>query len=1347
MKKTLLIFFIFLSISCFAQLSNKHWIPPLHSRDADQISEQYVYLSTAEITPFLVNVTDGSGNPYAGSPFSLSSNNPIIINIGNGQPTKMFLGLDDVNTVVSDKGIILEGNKDFYVSFRMRSQLHSETLISKGRPGIGTSFRLGCMINESQDNRKSFVASVMATEDNTNITLSGYNTGVVFTSGLGNITSDSQSFENLKAGESIVFSGYSDVAANLDGIIGALITSNNPIAVNTGNVLGGIEDRKADITLDQIVSASQIGNEYIFIEGNGLPSMETPLIVANEDGTAIYINGNATPIATIDAGEYYIVSNLYYQGSNNRNLYVKTSKPVFAYQLLGGGASTATAGLNFIPPLSCFFQNSVNIPKVNEIGNTYYTSDLMILTYPTSTLTVNGTIIPKAQAQNVLGNEDWVTYRISNITGDANVISTGPLAVGVFGFQGTASGYAGYYSGFGSIPQDSNVTVCSNATQDLFDIINGNPETGGTWTVPLGGNSLNGNLFDPLVNIPGEYIYTFTKNCNSALTTISVKVNVKIQNSKNAGVSNSISLCNNSPSLDLFVLLGSTAEVGGSWSPALASGTGVFNPAVDLSAVYTYSFAAIGSCNSISATVNVTNNALPSISTITDFNKCDDNFDGNDTNGFVDFDLTTKTNEVLNTQTGISITYHTLENDAELGQNDINTIYTNNRIIYVRQTNTITGCHVITQFNLRVNPKPIVNSIILKQCDDDTDGVSYFNLTEKNSFISTNYSNEVFSYFTTLNGANINDSALKIGTPTAYNSGSETVWARVENSNGCFSTSKINLIVSATQINETTFHKNFTVCDDYIDASNDDKDGIATFNFSIVTANIQGILPSPSSAYTIKYYKNEADALAETNEIPNTTTYRNVGYPNQQQIWVRVDSNLDNACFGLGNYVTLTVEKLPVAHEIPNYKECDEISNDGLFTFNTSTLQSTLLSGQSNVTITYLDQNNNPLPSPFPNSFATGSQIIKARVTNTTTNTDNAIPCYDETSITFIVDKHPVANPVVILPACDDAAPSDTDGLNNFDTSAIESTILNGQVGMVVKYFDSNDNSLPSPLPNPFHTATQNVKVTVENPLNTTCTEETILQFVVNSFPYININANGDDDELVCSNLPAFFVQLHAGIQNGTPPSSYTYQWKKDGITIPGETQETLNVNTEGIYTVEVSTVSGCSRARTIKVTASDIAHLDTIKIIDLVDVNSIAVNVTGQGQYEYSLDEPYGPFQVSPLFENVSSGIHEVYINDRNGCGIISLTVAVLGVPKYFTPNGDGYNDFWSVKGVNANFNSNSIIFIYDRYGKLITKINTNSEGWDGTFNGNTLPADDYWYTIKLDDGREAKGHFSLKR
>jgi gliding motility-associated-like protein len=56
-------------------------------------------------------------------------------------------------------------------------------------------------------------------------------------------------------------------------------------------------------------------------------------------------------------------------------------------------------------------------------------------------------------------------------------------------------------------------------------------------------------------------------------------------------------------------------------------------------------------------------------------------------------------------------------------------------------------------------------------------------------------------------------------------------------------------------------------------------------------------------------------------------------------------------------------------------------------------------------------------------------------------------------------------------------------------------------------------------------------------------------------------------------------------------------------------------------------------------------------------------------------------------------------------------------------------------------------MIYIFDRYGKLLKQIATSGQGWDGTFNGFLLPTDDYWHTLKLVDDREAKGHFSLKR
>ena len=1642
MKKLALLFLLLSSAISFSQLSNKHWIPPIHSRDNSAISDQYIYMSTNETVPFQVTATDGNGVPYAGSPFTISASSPASFTVGTGQPTKMFLNLSDVNTVVSGRGVILQGPKDFYVSFRMRHSAHAETIISKGKPGIGTSFRLGCTINESQDNRKNFVASVMATENNTSVTLSNYNTGVIFSSGAGNITADTQTF-TINAGECIVFTGYSNVTANLDGIIGGLITSDKPVAVNTGNALGGITNGRADLTLDQIVSATQIGTDYIFIEGNGSASMENPLIVAHEDNTAIFVNGSTTPVTTLNAGQYYLVPNSYYQGTNNSNIYVRSSKPVFAYQLLGGGSDTATSGLNFIPPLSCFFQNSVTIPNVNQIGSNTYTTDLMMLTYSNATISINGVAVPTSQAQTVLGNTDWVSYRVSNQSGNLNVTSTGPLAVGVFGFQGTAVGFAGYYSGFGSTPQDTNITVCSNSTSDLFNVINGNPGPGGTWTVPAGGSPLNGNIFDPSINLPGEYIYTFTKSCNTSLTTISVKVNVTIQQIKNPGVSTNTSSCVTTPSYNLFSLLGTTAEVGGTWSPVLSSGTGVFNPAVDAGGIYTYSFPATGACPLVSSTVNVNNSVVPIINTITDFSKCDDAVDGSATNGTATFNLLLKNSEALGTQTGVNVTYHTSQNDANLGQNGITSINTGNRIIYVRLTMAASGCFLTTTFNLVVNPVqtittqplasqdscvggtvvpftiaysggsgtpsiqwystntnntasgnaisgatntsytpptfnsagdfyyyatvsfsgldcgsvptntalvrvvadptvtitpntqiicqgttptdlvvtpaggvgtysfqwynspantaiagatsanytpstaivgtlsyycvitqtglacsvtspvvsvqvvdnpivsiqplasqpicinntpvtlttafingtgtptyqwysntinsytggtiisgattlsytpitsvvgtiyyyciatyangncgtvstniaevivnplPVINDITIVQCDDDLDAITAFNLTVNNNQISADAANETFTYYTSLAGANANPTFDQITTPLAFTNTTPTlmyIWTRVTTVNGCYRVAKITLRVAAPNIPSTYNITMPAVCDDFLDingnnnSNNNDRDGVATFDFSSTEPTIRGLLPT-SGNYFIKYYRNRADALAQQNEITNLTNYRNIGYPSTQNIWVRVDSDLTNACYGLGPWVTLNVQAKPFAHNVNIPRQCDD-NTDGIFNFNTANLESDLLLGQTGVAVTYFDSSNNPLrdsnnnliTSPFPATFSSTSQTIRAVVTNTTPQA-----CWYDTTIQFIVDKSPIdyTIPASLTTICDDETdPALQNGQFDFTTSQSIHNIVtfNQPSGMVFEYYDENNVLLSTPLPNPLPvTLTKNIKIVVYNPINPTCKITKTITFTVNPVPVIELQTS----TLVCSNDPTFFVMLNAGITDGTPITNYTYEWYKDGVAIPTATAYTLNVNTEGIYTVKVINSLGCFRIRTITVIASDAAHFQMPTIMDLSENNTVIINVTGLGNYVFSLDYP-NAYQTINIFTDVAPGVHTVYVKDLDGCGTSSQIINVIGIPKFFTPNADGFNDTWNVLGLTTTKNYNTTIYIFDRYGKLLKELSPISKGWDGTFNGQPLPSDDYWYTIYFEDGRTEKGHFTLKR
>ena len=251
-----------------------------------------------------------------------------------------------------------------------------------------------------------------------------------------------------------------------------------------------------------------------------------------------------------------------------------------------------------------------------------------------------------------------------------------------------------------------------------------------------------------------------------------------------------------------------------------------------------------------------------------------------------------------------------------------------------------------------------------------------------------------------------------------------------------------------------------------------------------------------------------------------------------------------------------------------------------------------------------------------------------------------------------------------------------------------------------------------------------------------------IIPFTVHPTPKIDLEEN----IIIC--LPLTNALIDAGILDGSSPSDYQFQWYTNGVLMPGITSPSITVNTPDIYSVDVTTIFGCTKTRVITVTGSEIATIQNIDVVDLADINSIMVNVIGSGLYEFAIDDVNGPYQTSNFFNNVPMGLHEIYVRDQNGCGDVGpITVPVLGIPHYFTPNADGYNDYWNVKGVSAQFNYLSRILIFDRFGKLLKQIGTTGSGWDGTFNGHSLPADDYWYTIEFEDGRNAKGHFALKR
>ena len=143
-----------------------------------------------------------------------------------------------------------------------------------------------------------------------------------------------------------------------------------------------------------------------------------------------------------------------------------------------------------------------------------------------------------------------------------------------------------------------------------------------------------------------------------------------------------------------------------------------------------------------------------------------------------------------------------------------------------------------------------------------------------------------------------------------------------------------------------------------------------------------------------------------------------------------------------------------------------------------------------------------------------------------------------------------------------------------------------------------------------------------------------------------------------------------------------------------------------------------------------------------------VAVTVSGNGDYEYAIATPEGPYQDSPIFTNVSLFNIQVFVRDKNGCGTASRGIDPdPGFPKYFTPNGDGINDYWQVRGARIQGDLIENITVFDRYGKQITAFSPFELGWDGTFRGRRMLDTGFWYKAITASGAVFTGHFALRR
>ncbi len=476
-------------------------------------------------------------------------------------------------------------------------------------------------------------------------------------------------------------------------------------------------------------------------------------------------------------------------------------------------------------------------------------------------------------------------------------------------------------------------------------------------------------------------------------------------------------------------------------------------------------------------------NPLPTTTTMSVLPICDD-----DTDGLGAFMLTSKDTEALGGQTGVTVSYHETQSDADTNASPLSSPYTNttpsSQIIFIRLENNTTGCFSTMPLELRVNPIPTANSVSTQTiCDDDYDGLATFNFTGIDLTVIGTQTGMVVSYHETQSDADTNTSAVT-SPYTSITANAQTLFIRLENTTtGCFDTTTLELLVDPLPVIPSII--DYELCD-YTNS------GGLQGQFDLSTKDTEII---DGQNVSVAYFETETDATNNTNEL--TGTYQNTSTP--QTLYVAL-TDLTTGCRATGSF-ELIVNPLPTTTTMSVLPICDD-DTDGLGAFMLTSKDTEALGGQTGVTVSYhetqsdADTNASPLSSPYTNTTPS-SQIIFIRLENNTTG------CFSTMPLELRVNPIPTANSVSTQTICDD----DYDGLATFNFTGIDLTVIGTQTGMVVSYHEtqSDADTNTSAVTSPYTSITANAQtlfIRLENS-TTGCFDTTTLELLVDPLPVI----------------------------------------------------------------------------------------------------------------------------------------------------------------------------------------------------------------------------------------------------
>ena len=883
---------------------------------------------------------------------------------------------------------------------------------------------------------------------------------------------------------------------------------------------------------------------------------------------------------------------------------------------------------------------------------------------------------------------------------------------------------------------DGVANLCSNLDPvNLVSYLGGTPQAGGTWNPPLASAT---NSFDPSVDAAGAYIYTVNgvAPCGNDAATVTVNITV----GPNAGVSASTTLCLNSPVQHLFPVLGPTADAGGVWSPALASGTDLFDPALDAPGPYVYTFSGNQTCDNDTATITVIVNPLPNA--------------GDDAPAII----------CSNTNPVNLLTY--LGGTPQTGGTWLPPLHSGTDIF--DPTFDTASSYTYTIGNPFCTPDIATLTITIIQGPEA--GVSastelcvnslpihLFPLLGATAQVGGTWSPPLAST------TDLFDPALDAPGPYLYT---------LSGNQPC-DNDTASVTVTVTPLpNAGTFLGNQNVCPsegtfDLFSLLNGNQiDGVWTDSANLTVTNTVEVTTLAAASYSYTY------TITNTCGVDSETVQFSV-FPNPVLAAANIAVSSPN-CTGQNVVVTFTNMV------------------DGTYTLNYNLSLSNVLTNQNvNVVITGGTGTFAIIPADIPNIGTT--RITFLNITNVTSTC--TVPINPNISADFILK--PSANlestnlSVANLCAGTNAtvfisgATGLADGNYLFAYSLPQAVPATGVTNTVAIASGVGQFTVPAL----YFTTAGNYTVTITSitSLSSGCnnlTENANTSFVV--YPIPDTTGGTLNAATSCLNYSNDVALTNASnIIDGT----YTITYQLSGaasatttatITVTGGTAiftiPAADLTTAGNVTVTVTqfvSQTGLCSATTIGITpvtfevsqlSSPVLNLNGEKFCatSVPTIASLTSNVSGNETVTW-YDALNGGTAYSSSDLLVDGTIYYGAIVSASGCeSLVRLPVTVdlnqcdaIEIPDGFSPNDDGNNDFFVIKNIRDRY-PNFTIEIYNRYGNILYKGNRNIQDWDGTttasgitIGNSVLPVGVYFYILEFNDGvrKSKQGRLYLSR